>query len=245
MGNLSGCSHRGFHGHSRAIRRPRALAIGTTVGTYRVSAKLGEGGMGEVWRATDEKLGREVALKALPAAVADDGRGSLDSSARPRSSRPSPPRAIATLFGLETLERTAGPRHGARRGRALSARIARGPPPLAEALPIALQIAQALEATHEKGIVRRDLKPANLTLRPDGAGKVLDFGLAKAWDEERSQGNLSCSPTITQHHTKVGVIRRWGSSSEQPRTWPPSRRRASRPTAAPTSGRSASFSGRC
>ena len=180
--------------------------IGTTVGTYRVSAKLGEGGMGEVWRATDEKLGREVALKVLPAAVADDEErlSRFQREAKVLASLNHP--AIATLFGLETLDGRQVLVMELVEGEDLSARIARGPLPLAEALPIALQIAQALEAAHEKGIVHRDLKPANVKLRPDGAVKVLDFGLAKAWDEERSQSNLSYSPTITQHHTKAGVI---------------------------------------
>ncbi len=180
--------------------------IGTTVGTYKVSAKLGEGGMGEVWRATDEKLGREVALKVLPAAVADDEErlSRFQREAKVLASLNHP--TIATLFGLETLDGRQVLVMELVEGEDLSTRIARGPLPLAEALPIALQIAQALEAAHEKGIVHRDLKPANVKLRPDGAVKVLDFGLAKAWDEERSQSDLSYSPTITQHHTKAGVI---------------------------------------
>ncbi|MCL4807557.1 MAG: protein kinase [Thermoanaerobaculia bacterium] len=180
--------------------------IGTTLGIYMVSAKLGEGGMGEVWRATDEKLGRDVALKVLPAAVADDAErlARFQREARVLASLNHP--SIATLFGLETLDGRQVLVMELVEGEDLSTRIERGPMPLAEALPIALQIAQALEAAHEKGIVHRDLKPANVKVRPDGTVKVLDFGLAKAWDEERSGANLSFSPTITQHHTKAGVI---------------------------------------
>jgi serine/threonine protein kinase len=180
--------------------------IGTTLGIYRVSGKLGEGGMGEVWRATDEKLGRDVALKVLPAAVADDAErlARFQREARVLASLNHP--SIATLYGLETLDGRQVLVMELVEGEDLSTRIERGAMPLAEALPIALQIAQALEAAHEKGIVHRDLKPANIKLRPDGTVKVLDFGLAKAWDEERSGANLSYSPTITQHHTKAGVI---------------------------------------
>ncbi len=180
--------------------------IGTTVGTYRVSAKLGEGGMGEVWRATDEKLGREVALKVLPAAVADDEErlARFQREAKVLASLNHP--CIATLFGLETLDGRQVLVMELVDGEDLSTRIERGALPLSEALPIALQIAQALEAAHEKGIVHRDLKPANIKVRLDGTVKVLDFGLAKAWDEEAKQNSLSLSPTLTQHHTKAGVI---------------------------------------
>jgi Tol biopolymer transport system component len=180
--------------------------IGASLGGYKVSAKLGEGGMGEVWRATDGKLGRDVALKVLPAAVASDPErlARFEREARVLASLNHP--SIATLFGLETL--------GGRQvlvmelveGEDLSERIARGPLPASEAVAIALQIAQALEAAHEKGIVHRDLKPANVKLRPDGTVKVLDFGLAKAWEEESAQNSLSFSPTITRHDTKAGVI---------------------------------------
>ncbi|MFN7986951.1 MAG: protein kinase [Thermoanaerobaculia bacterium] len=180
--------------------------IGASLGGYRVSAKLGEGGMGEVWRATDERLGRDVALKVLPAAVAGDPErlARFEREARVLASLNHP--SIATLFGLETFDGRHVLVMELVEGEDLSERIARGPIPLAEAAPIALQIAQALEAAHEKGIVHRDLKPANVKLRPDGTVKVLDFGLAKAWEENAAQNSLSISPTITRHDTKAGVI---------------------------------------
>ena len=179
---------------------------GATLGGYRVSGKLGEGGMGEVWRATDEKLGREVALKVLPAAVASDPErlARFQREARVLASLNHP--SIATLFGLETFDGRHVLVMELVEGEDLSERITRGPIPVAEAAPIVLQIAQALEAAHEKGIVHRDLKPANVKLRPDGTVKVLDFGLAKAWEEESAQNSLSFSPTITRHDTKAGVI---------------------------------------
>ena len=180
--------------------------IGSSLGGYRVSAKLGEGGMGEVWRATDEKLGRDVALKVLPAAVAGDPErlARFQREARVLASLNHP--AIATLFGLETFDGRHVLVMELVEGEDLSERIARGALPVAEAAPIALQIAQALEAAHEKGIVHRDLKPANIKVRPDGTVKVLDFGLAKAWEEDSAQKSLSISPTLTRHDTKAGVI---------------------------------------
>jgi len=179
---------------------------GAALGSYRVSAKLGEGGMGEVWRATDEKLGREVALKVLPAPVASDPErlARFQREARVLASLNHP--CIATLFGLESFDGRHVLVMELVEGEDLSERIARGAIPAAEAVPIALQIAQALEAAHEKGIVHRDLKPANVKLRPDGAVKVLDFGLAKAWEEESAQASLSVSPTLTRHATMAGVI---------------------------------------
>ena len=179
---------------------------GATLGGYRLSGKLGEGGMGEVWRATDEKLGREVALKVLPAAVASDPErlARFQREARVLASLNHP--SIATLFGLENFDGRHVLVMELVEGEDLSARVARGALPVAEATPIALQIAQALEAAHEKGIVHRDLKPANVKLRPDGTVKVLDFGLAKAWEEGPAENSLSISPTITRHDTKAGVI---------------------------------------
>ena len=182
------------------------LVAGARLGAYQLVAPLGAGGMGEVWRATDAQLGRDVALKLLPADVADDPErlARFQREARVLASLNHP--SIATLFGLETFDARHVLVMELVDGVDLSERIERGPVPLAEALPIALQIAQALEAAHEKGIVHRDLKPANVKLRPDGTVKVLDFGLAKAWAEEQAQRNLSISPTLTQQHTKAGVI---------------------------------------
>ena len=180
--------------------------IGTTLSHYKVTGKVGEGGMGEVWRAEDTRLGRAVALKLLPDDFAADAdrQARFEREARVLASLNHP--HIATLYGIEE----AGGRHllvmEFVEGEDLAQRIAHGPIPVEAALPIALQIAEALEAAHEKGIVHRDLKPANIKVRPDGTVKVLDFGLAKAWESEASAASLSMSPTITQHHTKAGII---------------------------------------
>jgi len=201
--------------------------IDATLAHYRVTAKLGEGGMGEVWRAEDTKLGREVALKVLPAAVADDAErlARFEREARVLASLNHP--NIATLYGLETVVPPSasapetsgtGTETGTGtgpvtflvmelvEGEGLDERIARAPVPVEDAIPIAIQIAEALEAAHEQGIVHRDLKPANVKLRPDGTVKVLDFGLAKAWNTEQGDASLSMSPTLTQHATAAGVI---------------------------------------
>jgi Tol biopolymer transport system component len=183
--------------------------------------------MGEVWRAEDEKLGRQVALKVLPEEFAQDPErmARFEREAKVLASLNHP--NIATLYGLETVatdgdsklktqnsKLTAGSEASEVtflvmelvEGEDLSERIKRGPVPIEEATAIALQIAEALEAAHESGIVHRDLKPANIKLRPDGTVKVLDFGLAKAWEVDGSNPNLSMSPTLTQHATAAGVI---------------------------------------
>ncbi len=176
------------------------------LGPFAVSTPLGAGGMGEVWRATDTRLGRDVALKVLPEDFADDPErhARFEREAKLLASLNHP--NVATLYGLEHLQGKHLLVMELVDGEDLSERIARGAVPLDEAVSLALQIARALEAAHEHGIVHRDLKPANVKLRPDGAVKVLDFGLAKAWEEEVAEGGLSLSPTITQHHTKAGVI---------------------------------------
>mgnify|MGYP001821563570 CR=1 FL=1 len=199
--------------------------IGTNLAHYRITAALGAGGMGEVWRATDEKLGREVALKVLPEDFAKDpermARFEREAKVLARLNHPN----IATLYGLETAESGADADSGAGlnlrpqvsspttflamelvEGEDLSERIARGPIPIDEAISIAVQITEALEAAHEQGIVHRDLKPANIKLRPDGTVKVLDFGLAKAWESDAGDLSSSMSPTLTQHATAAGVI---------------------------------------
>ena len=213
--------------------------IGTTLAHYKVTAALGDGGMGEVWRAEDEKLGREVALKVLPEEFAQDPErmARFEREAKVLASLNHP--NIAMLYGLETAfpqavipSEAAGRVEGSEAGAALSGvgnfgriprlrrrlttsplgmtglrstflvmelvegedlseRIKRGPVPVEEATAIALQIAEALEAAHEQGIVHRDLKPANIKLRADGTVKVLDFGLAKAWDADSADSGLS------------------------------------------------------
>src|SRR6516164_4191285 len=151
-----------------------------TIAHYRITAKLGEGGMGEVWRATDTKLSRDVAIKILPEAFAQDSdrmaRFQREAQVLASLNHPN----IAAIYGVEdralVMELVDGP--------TLAERIAQGQIPLDEALAIARQIGDALEAAHEKGIVHRDLKPANIKLTPDGRVKVLDFGLAKAMSGE-------------------------------------------------------------
>ena len=173
--------------------------IGTNLAHYRVTAALGSGGMGEVWRAEDTKLGREVALKVLPEEFAKDPErmARFEREAKVLASLNHP--NIATLYGLENVEPGSGTGTGAGtvflamelvEGEDLSERIKRGAVPVEEAVAISLQIAEALEAAHEQGIVHRDLKPANIKLRPDGTVKVLDFGLAKAWESEHGDSAL-------------------------------------------------------
>jgi Tol biopolymer transport system component len=175
---------------------------GSRLGSYEVTEKIGEGGMGEVYRATDTRLKRQVALKVLPSAlVADPDRlARFQREAEVLASLNHP--NIAGLHGLEesggvralVMELVEGP--------TLADRIAQGPIPIEEALAIARQIADALAAAHDQGIIHRDLKPANVKVRPDGEVKVLDFGLAKAMDQgagigEQGPGKLANSPTIT------------------------------------------------
>jgi serine/threonine protein kinase len=180
--------------------------IGRTIGPYHVLAKLGEGGMGEVWRATDTRLHRDVALKLIPDAFAHDPDrlARFEREARTLAALNHP--NIAQVYGLED-SRGDGPAAPPAQaivmelveGPTLADRIAQGPIPVDEALPIAKQIADALEAAHEQGIVHRDLKPANIKLRPDGTVKVLDFGLAKAIESGPAgpSSAASMSPTIT------------------------------------------------
>ena len=179
---------------------------GTSFGKFQVTDQLGAGGMGEVWRATDSTLGREVALKLLPAdfAADPDRHARFEREAKVLASLNHP--NIATLFGLEHANGKHVLVMELVEGEELADRIARGPIGIDEAIPIALQIAEALEAAHAQGIVHRDLKPANVKIRPDGTVKVLDFGLAKAWETESADHSLSRSPTITRNATLEGVI---------------------------------------
>ena len=162
--------------------------------------------MGAVWRATDEKLGREVALKVLPDALADDPerRARIEREAKVLASLNHP--NIATLYGLEEVDGQHMLVMELVEGEDLAARINRGPLAVEEALPIALQMAEGLEAAHERGVIHRDLKPANVMVGRDGTVKVLDFGLATAWEPGGANTDLSRSPTVTAHMTQAGVI---------------------------------------
>jgi len=191
-----------------------SLPAGSRLGSHEIRALIGAGGMGEVYRATDTKLGRDVAIKVLPAEVAGNAerlaRFEREAKLLALLNHPN----IAHVYGFEraTLPDGSTAHFLAMElveGEDLAERLARGPIPLDEALEIAKQIAEALEEAHEKGIVHRDLKPANVKVTPDGKVKVLDFGLAKAYTGEGQSGSsadLSQSPTMAHTATQAGVI---------------------------------------
>ena len=185
-----------------------ALTPGTRLGAYEVVSAIGAGGMGEVYRATDSNLKRAVAIKVLPAAVAGDAdrltRFQREAEVLAALNHPN----IAAIYGLEKTADFTAIVMELVEGEDLSALIDRsGSRPLADALPIAKQIADALEAAHEQGIVHRDLKPANIKVRADGTVKVLDFGLAKAMDVTgASNADAMKSPTMTARATQAGMI---------------------------------------
>ena len=185
-----------------------SLTPGTRLGPYEVIAQIGVGGMGEVYKATDTNLKRAVAIKVLPASVAADAerlaRFQREAEVLAALNHPN----IAAIYGLERSGATTALVMELVEGPTLADRIAQGAIPLDDALPIAKQIAEALEAAHEQGIIHRDLKPANIKVRSDGTVKVLDFGLAKAMEPAAgSSPSMSMSPTITTPAmTQVGMI---------------------------------------
>jgi eukaryotic-like serine/threonine-protein kinase len=182
------------------------LPNGAKLGSYEVVAAIGAGGMGEVYRARDTKLGRIVAIKVLPASFVGDGErmARFEREAKLLASLNHP--NIAAIYGFEdsngahalVMELVEGP--------TLAERIEKGPIPLEEALPIAKQICEALEYAHERGIVHRDLKPANIKIGSNDAVKILDFGLAKALEGDPASVDISSSPTISRMATQAGII---------------------------------------
>ncbi len=180
--------------------------IGRTLGHYEIVEKLGEGGMGAVYRARDTTLGRDVALKLLPEFVAGDREklARLEREARLLASLSHP--NIATLHGLDESNGLKYLVMELVPGETLAERIAGGPLRIEECLGVFRQIAEGLEAAHEKGVIHRDLKPANVVVTPEGRVKILDFGLAKAIAEEVPTSDLSKSPTLTREGTEHGVI---------------------------------------
>jgi Tol biopolymer transport system component len=182
--------------------------VGRTIAHYRVTARVGVGGMGEVYRASDSRLGREVAIKVLPAEFAAD-RERMARFEREAKVLASLSHAnIASIFGLEEVDRSRALVMELVEGPTLAGHIAKGAVSIDEALSVAKQIADALEYAHEHGIIHRDLKPANIKLTPEGVVKVLDFGLAKALSDDPtgSGSDLSKSPTLTAVSTRLGVI---------------------------------------
>ena len=188
---------------------PNVFGPRTRLGPYEVLPPIGAGGMGEVYRARDTKLNRDVALKILPALFTADperlARFRREAQVLAALNHPN----IAAVYGFEDGQRDACPRHGARRRR----RSVRSPSPAAVCrLPRRCRLPDrspsALEAAHDQGIIHRDLKPANVKVRADGTVKVLDFGLAKALAPEGASGtgDVSNSPTLTAHATQMGVI---------------------------------------
>ena len=183
-----------------------ALEAGTKLGSYEILAPLGAGGMGEVYRARDTQLGREVAIKVLPEEFTRHRQklARFEREAELLAALNHP--GIATLHGLEKVKGKPFLVMELVEGETLAERIARGPLPVDEALTLSQQIAEAVEATHEKGVIHRDLKPANIKVDPEGHVKVLDFGLAKAFADEVPEGELSASPTLSRDATRAGVI---------------------------------------
>ena len=185
-----------------------ALANGTRVGIYEVTAKIGEGGMGEVYQARDTTLDRDVALKVLPETFTTDpdrlARFQREAKVLASLNHPN----IGAIHGLETSENAQALVLELIEGPTLAERIAKGPISVDEALEIATQIADALEAAHEQGIIHRDLKPANVKVKTDGTVKVLDFGLAKAVTSDARGANPTTSATmsLTTSATQMGMV---------------------------------------
>ena len=182
-----------------------SLAPGMRLGPYEISGRLGAGGMGEVWRAHDTKLGREVAIKVLPDAFVSDPErlARLEREARLLASLNHP--NIATLYAFENMDGVRFLVMEVVEGQTLAERLSEGPLPVRDALDFFRQVADGLAAAHKKGVVHRDLKPGNLKIAPGGHAKILDFGLATTIAPSGA-GDMTNSPTATVHHTATGVI---------------------------------------
>src|SRR6266704_259146 len=182
------------------------LSIGDKLGPYEILSLLGNGGMGEVWKARDTTLKRDVALKVLPAAFLQDqdrtARFQREAEVLASLDHPN----IGHIHGIVDSEDSRGLVLALIEGPTLADRIEAGPVPLDEAVAISKQIIEALEYAHDRSVVHRDLKPANIKITPDGVVKVLDFGLAKVLEDEPSKSSLANSPTMTMGHTRAGMI---------------------------------------
>src|SRR5262249_13500431 len=186
--------------------RPRPTSPGSRIGPYEVLAPLGAGGMGEVWRARDTRLGRDVAIKTLPAELAREPEliGRLRREARLLASLRHP--GITTIFGLEEIEAQAYLVLECVDGPTLAERLEKGPLPLEEALEVSRQIAAAIEAARKSGVIHRDLKPSNGKPVPGGDVKVLDFGIGKVEVTQGPAKDAAVSPTLTVEATGMGTI---------------------------------------
>ena len=180
--------------------------IGKTLSHYKVIEKIGQGGMGEVYRAEDTNLSREVAIKVLPEQFTKDPQrlARFEREAKLLASLNHP--NIAAIYGFEEADDVRFLAMELVPGETLQERVAKGPVPVEEALEVCRQIAEGVEAAHEKGVIHRDLKPANVKVTPEGKVKILDFGLAKAFEEEAPVTDISQSPTLTEEMTRAGVI---------------------------------------
>ncbi len=180
--------------------------VGTTISHYKVIEKIGQGGMGEVYRAEDTNLSREVAIKVLPEQFTQDPQrlARFEREAKLLASLNHP--NIAAIHSFEHADDVHFLVLELVPGETLQERVAKGPLPVEETLEVCRQIAEGVEAAHEKGVIHRDLKPANVKVTPEGKVKILDFGLAKAFEEETPVSDISQSPTLTQEMTQAGVI---------------------------------------
>ena len=180
--------------------------IGKTLSHYKIIEKIGQGGMGVVYRAEDTNLSREVAIKVLPEQFTQDPQrlARFEREAKLLASLNHP--NIAAIYGLEEADGVRFLALELVEGETLAERVAKGPVPVEEALEVCRQITEGVEAAHEKGVIHRDLKPANVKVTPAGKVKILDFGLAKAFEDETPAADISQSPTLTEEMTRAGVI---------------------------------------